>query len=98
VNDNFSNLSLDAARDRIVEMMREDKRLYDRLLAEALHLTGQALGGDGPYDPDLRIESTSEMLGLPEFADVERMREVYRAIDQKSRLLQILNSCLAEDT
>ena len=97
VNDHFANLSLDAARDRIVEMMREDKRLYDRLLSEALHLTGQALGGDGQFDPDFRIESTSEMLGLPEFADVERMREVYRAFDQKSRLLQILNSCLAED-
>jgi heat-inducible transcriptional repressor len=98
VNDNFSGLPLGKLRERILEMMHEDKRLYDRLLANALELASRALEGGALSSPDLRIEASSRMLGQPEFANVERMREVYRAFDQKSQLLHLLNSCLEQDS
>jgi heat-inducible transcriptional repressor len=97
VNDSFPNMTLSLVRERIVELMREDKRLYDRLMADALQLANRALESEALSGADLRIEATSQMLGQPEFANVDRMREVYWAFEQKSRLLHLLSSCLEQD-
>jgi heat-inducible transcriptional repressor len=96
VNEHFTNLSLVAVRERIVEMMREERQLYDTLLRDALELASRALEGESLASPDLRFEATSRMLGQPEFASGERMREIYRAFEQKSRLLQLLSACIEE--
>jgi heat-inducible transcriptional repressor len=79
-------------------MMREDKRQYDQLLTDALELASRAVGDGSLESTDLRIETNSRLLGHPEFASADRMREIYRAFEQKSRLLEILNSCLQEDS
>jgi heat-inducible transcriptional repressor len=33
----------------------------------------------------------------PDFADIERMRELFRTFEEKSRLVKILNECVARD-
>jgi heat-inducible transcriptional repressor len=34
------------------------------------------------------------MLNQPEFADIDRMRELFQIFEQKSRLVRILNECI----
>jgi heat-inducible transcriptional repressor len=40
------------------------------------------------------IEGQANIFDLPEFADVQRMKDMFRAMEQKSQLLTLLDSCL----
>jgi heat-inducible transcriptional repressor len=40
------------------------------------------------------VDGTSNILTKPEFVDIERMRELFRTFEEKSRLIKILNECV----
>ena len=37
------------------------------------------------------------MLAKPDFVDIDRMRELFRTFEEKSRLIKILNECVSHD-
>ena len=85
--------SLLAIRAEIVELMKEEKALYDRLLRNAVLLCDQSLEGDAGVG-DVYVDGASNMLTKPDFVDVERMRDLFRTFEEKSRLIKILNECV----
>jgi heat-inducible transcriptional repressor len=95
VNANFSGLSLVAIRIELLKRMSEEKALYDRLLQNAILLCARGLGGDGDTDPDVFVEGASNMIAKPDFADTERMRELFRVFEEKGRLVKLLNECVS---
>ncbi len=97
LNNELGSLPLSAIKELLLTRMREDKDLYDKMLKDAFDLARQAFGSDAAAD-DLHIGSTAKMLGQPEFADIDRMRQIYGAFEQKSHLLEILNSCVENDS
>ena len=44
---------------------------------------------------DVYVDGASNFLSKPDFVDVERMRELFRTFEEKSRLIKILNECVA---
>ena len=40
------------------------------------------------------VDGTSNILTKPDFVDIERMRELFRTFEEKSRLIKILNECV----
>ena len=46
---------------------------------------------------DVYVDGASNILTKPEFADAERMRELFRTFEEKSRLVKILNECISRD-
>ncbi len=96
LNTEFCGKSLVAIRAEILEMMREEKALYDRLLRNAILLCDMSLEGEesagGVY-----VDGASNILSKPDFVDVDRMRELFRTFEEKSRLIKILNECVARD-
>src|SRR5688572_3028688 len=96
LNTEFSGKSLIAIRAEILELMREEKALYDRLLRNAILLCDMSLEGEdagrGVY-----VDGASNILSKPDFVDVDRMRELFRTFEEKSRLIKILNECVSRD-
>ncbi|HJU63409.1 MAG TPA: heat-inducible transcriptional repressor HrcA [Candidatus Binatia bacterium] len=97
LNTEFSGKSLTQIRAEIVEMMREEKALYDRLLRNAILLCDMSLEGEESSGSEIYVDGASNMLMKPEFVDVDRMRELFRTFEEKSRLLKILNECVSRD-
>ena len=93
LNTEFSGKSLLAIRAEIVELMKEEKALYDRLLQNAILLCESSLEGE-EASGDVYVDGTSNILTKPEFVDLERMRELFRTFEEKSRLIKILNECV----
>ncbi|HET6973905.1 MAG TPA: heat-inducible transcriptional repressor HrcA [Pyrinomonadaceae bacterium] len=93
LNTEFSGKSLLAIRTEIVELMKEEKALYDRLLQNAILLCERSLEGEDT-SAGVYVDGTSNMLTKPEFVDIERMRELFRTFEEKSRLIKILNECV----
>ena len=96
LNTEFSGKSLLEIRADILELMKEEKALYDRLLRNAVLLCDQSLEGDASVG-DVYVDGASNMLTKPDFVDVERMRELFRTFEEKSRLVKILNECMSRE-
>ncbi|MFN2452977.1 MAG: heat-inducible transcriptional repressor HrcA [Pyrinomonadaceae bacterium] len=97
LNAQFSGKSLAAIRAEIMELMREEKALYDKLLCNAILLCERSLEGEEAATSDVYVDGASNILAMPDFADAERMRELFRTFEEKSRLVKILNECVARD-
>src|ERR1044072_3526927 len=97
LNTEFSGKSLLAIRAEILEMMREEKALYDRLLRNAILLCDMSLEGEESTGGDVYVDGASNILSKPDFVDVDRMRELFRTFEEKSRLIKILNECIARE-
>jgi len=91
----FSGLGLDAIRARLLILMQQEKALYDSLLKNVVSVGGRAFSEDG--EADLYLEGTSKLLDAPELNDIARMRALFKAFEEKGRLVKILNACLSKD-
>jgi heat-inducible transcriptional repressor len=77
--------------------MRQEKALYDRLLRNAILLCDMSLEGEGDASSDVYVDGASNILSKPDFVDVDRMRELFRTFEEKSRLIKILNECVSRE-
>jgi heat-inducible transcriptional repressor len=74
--------------------MEEEKNLFDKMVAQALSLSRQALQNE--EEEELYIEGTSRILDYPEFAaDVAKIRTMFQAFEEKHRLITLLDQTLA---
>jgi heat-inducible transcriptional repressor len=97
LNAEFTGKSLQTIRAEILSMMREEKALYDRLLRNAVLLCERSLEGEESATGDVYVDGASNILAKPDFADIERLRELFRTFEAKSHLVKILNECIARD-
>jgi heat-inducible transcriptional repressor len=92
LSDLLKGRTLHEVRDLLVTQMAEEKALYDRLLAQALRLGAQALAGEA--EADVYVAGASRIADQPEFADVHKMKLLYAAFEEKSKLVMLLSECL----
>ena len=94
LNDLLEGLTIAQVKNRILEEMHKDKTRYDALLSRALKLSQQTLE---ETDSEVFIEGQANFLEQPEFADVARMKEIFRAFEEKGQLLALLERSLAAE-
>ena len=98
LNVEFGGKSLLAIRDEIVALMREEKALYDKVLCNAMLLCERSLQGEDEATAEVYLDGASNILAQPEFTSAEGMRELFRTFEAKSRLVKILNECVAANS
>ena len=89
-------MPLAAIRARLVELMQEEKALYDSLLQRVVRF-GERAFAPPEAGASVYLDGASNMLSQPEFEDVERMRTLFRTFEEKGRLVRILNACIVGD-
>ena len=91
LNDFFKDsLTVEDVRARLLQELDQERTQYDALASRALKLGAAATDVSG--DEQVVIEGTGTFLEAPEFAeDVRRMRALFRALDEKHRLLSLLD-------
>lgn len=94
LNAEFSGKTLIQIRREILSLMREEKRLYDKLASNAMLLCEQSFRASDDASEEVFIDGTSKILMKPDFSDVNRLSELLRTLEEKSRLVEILNECL----
>lgn len=90
LNGMLKGLSIGEVKRRIREEMESDKARYDALMERALAVSSMALDTEEQH---LFIEGQLTMLEQPEFADVDRMREIFQTFEEKGLLLSLLERC-----
>jgi heat-inducible transcriptional repressor len=89
----FCGRSLHEVRRRLLEAMAQEKAAYDRILARTLALGSRALEGSESQE-QIYVDGAAQLLEKPEFADVDSLKKVFRAFEEKARLLDLMTRYL----
>jgi heat-inducible transcriptional repressor len=92
LNSRYSGVPLQLVGQRLLEEMQQVKERYDSLLGRALDLGRQAMStGEAG---EIYVEGAANILNQEEFADFEEMKSLFKAFEEKYRLLKVLEQCL----
>jgi heat-inducible transcriptional repressor len=86
--------TLPQLKERLVRLMGQDRREFERLYFRALALaeaTGQASEGESERDIIMDEEGRGRLFEHPDFKDAQAMRALYRAFEDKRRLVALLD-------
>jgi heat-inducible transcriptional repressor len=93
LNRHYSGWSLEAIRADLLQKLATDREQYEGLVRSALTLCDPVTLGEGEAS-QLHVEGTSQIVGAPEFANQAQLRELLAAIEEKHRLVAVLNACI----
>jgi heat-inducible transcriptional repressor len=92
LNSFLAGLPLYRVREKLIEQMRSAKAAYDRLLERALKLGEKALASMD--ETDVFIEGKTNILHEPEFSNISRMTDLFRAFEEKATMVKLLDKCM----
>lgn len=95
LNEILGNLTLEEAKKKIIDEMNIEKNMYDWLLSRALILSQKAFNTD--IEDGLFIDGKYNILECREFCDVEKMKSIFRAFEEKSILVRLLDQAMESD-
>ena len=93
LTDVIEGRTLDEVRDLFVRRLGDERVMVDALRKRAFELGSQALEGVKGRG-DIVIEGQSRLMDLPEYADVERLRKLMRALEEREELVALLDRTL----
>ncbi len=91
--DMLRDLDLDQARQRIEEELDKDKNKVDAILSKTLQLSRYILSQGS--DREIFIEGRSNIIDEPEFGEIELVKALLATLEDKAKLLKILDKTLA---
>jgi heat-inducible transcriptional repressor len=97
ISSEFSGLTLDAIRGRLIRLTEEERAQHDEMLLKTISLGIIAVNDVAPVEHELYVEGTASILMKPEYADAASLRKIMMALQEREKLIELLNSCLTED-
>lgn len=86
----FSGLDLLDVRAAVLDRLRQEKTLYDRLLPRALRLARSTLDGL-PDRHVFHVDGIASLLGSEDNVSVDTLRALLEVIEEKARMVRLLN-------
>lgn len=89
LNELLRHAPLESLRGRILGELEQERAQYDQLCAKALQLGAAAT--DHVAEERVLIEGAGSFLEAKEFSDVERIKALFRTLEEKGRLLELFD-------
>ncbi len=93
LNSLLGGRTLAEIRSEILRAMADERTAADQLMRRALYLGERALGKT--VEPGMVLEGERTFLDQPEFADIDKLRKLMRAFEEKTLLLRLLEASTA---
>ncbi|HEX9491752.1 MAG TPA: heat-inducible transcriptional repressor HrcA [Thermoanaerobaculia bacterium] len=97
ITSEFSGMTLDAIRRRLIRLTEEERAVNDQMLQKTISLGIEAVNDVAPVEHELYVEGTTSMLMKPDYVDAASLRKTMLALQERQKLIELLNSCLTED-
>lgn len=94
LNSHFQGQSIHSVRKKILAEMQVAREVFDALYQKALHLAHKTCFTD--TQREIFVEGASNLLSQPDFTDVEAMRDIFRLLEERSRLLGLVDKIFDE--
>jgi heat-inducible transcriptional repressor len=96
LNDVLEGLTISEIKGRILEEMQQEKNKFDQMLSRALELSHKVFKDD-TIEGDVYIDGRGNLLDCPEFSDVAVMKSIFKAFEDKSILVKLLDQTINAD-
>jgi heat-inducible transcriptional repressor len=93
LNRHYSGWTLEAIRGDLLLKLATERERYEGIVQSALTLCDPAVLGEDTAS-QVHVEGTAQIVGTAEFANQTQMRELLEAIEEKHRLITVLNACI----
>jgi len=93
LNRMYSGWTLEAIRADLLQKLATERERYEDVARKALELCDPAVIGE-ESSRQVHVEGTAQMVGATEFASQAQLRELLSAIEEKHRLVTVLNACI----
>lgn len=97
VNQNFSGWMLSRIHEELKHRLDQESAAYDALLKKLTQLYDKGLLDVGLL-PEVHMEGASYLVGLDLHLTQERLRDLFRTLEEKKRILQLLDRFLEQPT
>jgi|SRR5579863_7827524 len=95
INRNFSGWSLSAIHAELEARLEQASAAYDAILKRLTLLHSKGLLDIG-LSPEIHLEGTSNLVGLDLHLTREKMRDLFRTLEEKKKILQLLDRFLEQ--
>jgi len=93
LNEAYKDLTIHEMRDSLMREMSSEKASFDTLVGQALDLGITALKAVEETQ-DIVIQGKETVFNKPDLADLDRLRDIVNAFEDKGRIVRILNRVL----
>lgn len=93
----FAGCTLDVIRRRLIRMTEQERTQHDQMLQKTISFGIEAVNDVAPFEHELYVEGAASILNKPEFADAVSFRKTFLALQEKEKLVEILETCLSEE-
>jgi heat-inducible transcriptional repressor len=93
LNRHYNGWTLEAIRAELLAKLASEKERFGKLLPVALELCNPALL-DANRSREIYVEGAAQFASTPELVGADSLRELLTAIEEKSKLVAILNGCI----
>lgn len=92
LNGMVQGMTIQGAKDKLFARMRAEKNEYDALFSRFVEFSRRVFDHD--RNADVMIDGKLNLLDHPEFADYDRMKALFRAFEEKSSIIRLLDDAL----
>jgi heat-inducible transcriptional repressor len=93
VNRHYAGWQLEAIREDLLGKIAGERERYDAQLSAALTLCDPQLLAENPAQ-NMYVEGAAQMASASNFSDQDQLRELLEAIEEKHKLVALLNHCI----
>ena len=93
LNRHYSGWTLEAIRTDLLQKLASERERYEGIVSGALSLCDPAVLGEDAAR-QVHVEGTAQIVSAAEFSNQEHVRELLEAIEEKRRLITVLNACI----
>jgi heat-inducible transcriptional repressor len=97
ITSEFTGCTLDLVRRRLIRMTEQERALHDEMLQKTITLGIEAVNDVAPFEHELYVEGAASILNKPEYADGAALRKTFLALQEKEKLVEILETCLTSE-
>jgi heat-inducible transcriptional repressor len=97
LNEAFAGCSLPDVRAQLLAQLQETRQHMDQLMRDAIQMAQKVFDTKGDERVEYVIAGETNLMGFAELSNVDRLRRLFEAFNEKHDILRLLDSCLRAD-
>ena len=93
----FSGRSLPDVRAHLLHQLQETRQHMNQVMLDAIQVAQKVFESKADEQVDYVIAGETNLMGFAELSNVDRLRRLFEAFNEKHDMLQLLDSCLRAD-
>jgi heat-inducible transcriptional repressor len=94
LNEAFAGRSLPEVRASLLKQLQETRQTMNQLMQDAIQMAQKVFETPGGEQVEYVIAGETNLMGFAELSNVDRLRRLFEAFNEKHDMLRLLDNCL----